>query len=102
VPMFGDHPVELGLERPGIALLARLREGDAYRRLLPSAFPGETDPFTVTSITRALAAKRGEQLFFRQPLSFFRCHNGFNFSGATDFEGRREAGEPEFHNTGLY
>jgi cytochrome c peroxidase len=48
------------------------------------------------------AAKRGEQLSFSQPLSCFRCHNGFNFSGATDFEGRRESGEPEFHNTGLY
>src|SRR5262249_43185349 len=46
-------------------------------------------------------AKRGEQLFFSAPLSCFRCHNGFSFSGATDFEGRRRS-EPEFHNTGLY
>ena len=48
------------------------------------------------------AARRGEQLFFSQPLSCFRCHNGFNFSGATDFEGRHEGGVPEYHNTGLY
>jgi cytochrome c peroxidase len=33
--------------------------------------------------------------------SCFRCHNGFTFSGAADFEGRRDR-EPEFHNTGLY
>lgn len=29
------------------------------------------------------AAKRGEILFFSRPLSCFRCHGGFNFSGAS-------------------
>jgi cytochrome c peroxidase len=47
------------------------------------------------------AARRGELLYFSQPLSCFRCHGGVTFSGAADFEGRRE-GEVEFHNTGLY
>jgi cytochrome c peroxidase len=56
VPMFGDHPVELGLERPGTALLARLRQVAAYQRLVPAAFPGDADPFTVTNVTRAIAA----------------------------------------------
>jgi cytochrome c peroxidase len=41
-------------------------------------------------------------VFFAQPQSCFRCHNGFNLSGATDFDGRKGEGEPEFHNTGLY
>jgi cytochrome c peroxidase len=130
VPMFGDHPVELGLEQPGTSMLARLQSVDIYRRLFPEAFPGEKNIFTVTNVTRALAsfertiisarspydryhydrddtaispaARRGEQLFFSQPLSCFRCHNGFNFSGATDFEGRHEGGTPEYQNTGLY
>jgi len=130
VPMFGDHPIELGLEPPGAALLAALRQVDVYQRLLPAAFPGDADPFTIGNVTRALAAfertivsarspydryhydrddaaispeaKRGEQLFFSQPLSCFRCHNGFNFSGATDFDGHRGGGTPEYHNTGLY
>src|SRR4029077_2550144 len=130
VPMFGEHPVELGLEQPGLSMLARLRSVDVYRRLFPDAFPDEADAFTVRNVTRALAtfertiisgrsaydryhydrddaaispaARRGENLFFSQPLSCFRCHNGFNFSGATDFEGRREGGMPEYHNTGLY
>src|SRR6202040_1696497 len=47
------------------------------------------------------AARRGETLFFSQPLSCFRCHGGFTFSGAVGFEGRRDGGL-EFHNTGLY
>ena len=130
IPMFGDHPIELGLEKPGTAVLRVLRQVGAYQRLLPAAFPGDADPFTIANLTRALAtfertivsahspydryhydrqdaaispaAKRGEQLFFSQPLSCFRCHNGFNFSGATDFDGRREGGTLEYHNTGLY
>jgi cytochrome c peroxidase len=130
VPMFGERPVELGLEQPGTTMLARVRSVDVYRRLFPDAFPGEADAFTVSNVTRALAsfertiisgrspydryhydrddtaispaARRGEQLFFSQPLSCFRCHSGFNFSGATDFDGRHDGGTPECHNTGLY
>jgi len=129
VPMFGEHPVELGLEKPGTALLARLRTVPEYQRSFPAAFSGATDPFTIRNVTRAIAAfertiisgrspydryhferqddaisaeaKRGEQLFFSAPLSCFRCHNGFTFSGAADFEGRREGGPPEFHNDGF-
>jgi cytochrome c peroxidase len=131
VPMFGDHPVELGLTRPGDELVGRLRGVPRYRELFAAAFGSGDDTIGVENVTRALAsfertiisgrspydryhydrddtaispaAKRGEQLFFSQPLSCFRCHNGFNFSGATDFaERRQEGGSPEFHNTGLY
>jgi cytochrome c peroxidase len=129
VPMFGDHPVELGLTKPGTDLLARLRRVPEYQRLFSAAFDGADDPFTIENVTRAIAsfertimsgrspydryhfdrddtaisadARRGEQLFFSSPLSCFRCHGGFTFSGAPDFEGRRESGPPEFHNNGL-
>src|SRR5215467_2273471 len=133
VPMFGDHPVELGLTRPGTDMLERLRGEPRYRPLFASAFSGLADPFTLENVTKAIAsfertilsgrspydryrserdntaisaaARRGETLFFSQPFSCFRCHNGFNMSGATDFEGRRgpeDSGVVEFHNTGLY
>ena len=128
-PMFGDHPVELGLTGKGEAFLDVLRSDSLYRILFPAAFPGDPDPFTIQNVTRAIAsfertiisasspydryhyegddkaisdsAKRGEVLFFSEPLSCFRCHGGFNFSDATDFEGRR-SGQIQFHNTGLY
>ena len=129
VPMFGDHPVELGLARPGTELIARLTSVSRYQQLFAAAFgPGDA-AFTIDNVTRALAAfertiisgrspydryhydrddtaisdaaRRGEQLFFSRPLSCFRCHNGFTFAGATDFDGSR-GGTPEFHNTGLY
>lgn len=47
------------------------------------------------------SAKRGETLFFNQHLSCFRCHGGFDFSGASVSE-RNPERQVEFHNTGLY
>lgn len=129
-PMFGDHPVELGLTNGGAAFIQLLRSDATYRDLFPAAFPSESNPFTISNVTRAIAsfertiisggstydryhfggddqaisdsAKRGEVLFFSEPLSCFRCHGGFNFSDAADnFQGARGADVP-FHNIGLY
>jgi cytochrome c peroxidase len=133
VPMFGDHPVELGLAPDGRELLRRLRVEPVYQRLMAAAYPDDADPFTLPNVTRALAsfertiisgrspydryhfdrddsavsaaAKRGETLFYSSTFACFQCHSGFNFSVATDFEGRREVGpdaEGGFRNTGLY
>ena len=127
-PMFGEHPVELGL-REGDKFLPTVRAGRKYQDLFARAFPGEADPFTIANVTKALAcfersiisarspydryhydrddaavsdaAKRGEILFFSQGFSCFRCHSGFNFSDATA-SAKNFAREIEFHNTGLY
>ena len=128
VPMFGAHPVELGL-KDGDGFLPMLRSDPTYRTLFEKAFPAEAERFTIKNVVKALAcfersiisarspydryhydrddsavsesAKRGEMLFFNQHLSCFRCHGGFNFSDATVSE--KTAGrEVEFHNTGLY
>jgi cytochrome c peroxidase len=128
-PMFGEHPAELGMKGKGEAFIQVLRWDPAYREMFAAAFPSESDPFTVANVTKAIAsfertiisarspydryhydrddsavsdsAKRGEILFFSEPLSCFRCHGGFNFSDASDYEGRRGR-EIQFHNTGLY
>lgn len=132
VPMFGEHPIELGLRQPGTALLARLRAEPRYGPLFASAFGGAggADAILVEHVTQALAsfertiisarapydryrldrgetalsaaARRGETIFFSQPQSCFRCHGGFNLSGAIATEGHRGDGDVEFHNTGLY
>jgi cytochrome c peroxidase len=126
-PMFGDHPVELGL-REGDRFLPTLRANLTYRVLFERAFPADADRFTIANVTRALgcfersilsarspydryhygrddsaisdSAKRGEILFFDQRLSCFRCHGGFNFSDATISE-RNPERAIEFHNTGV-
>jgi len=127
-PMFGEHPVELGL-REDDGFLPMLRRDARYQALFERAFPGDADRFTITNVTKALAsfersiisgrspydryhyggddsalsdsAKRGEILFFNQHLSCFRCHGGFNFTDATVSEKNPER-HIEFHNTGLY
>ncbi|MGA2715996.1 MAG: MbnH family di-heme enzyme [Bryobacteraceae bacterium] len=126
VPMFGNHPVELGLREDDF--LNMLRSDAKYRALFERAFPDD-DRFTIANVTKALAsfersivsarspfdryhyerddsaipdsAKRGETLFFNQHLSCFRCHGGFNFTDSTVSE-RNPDRQIEFHNTGLY
>lgn len=128
VPMFGEHPVELGMSGMEKDLIAKLRQEVRYQNLFPAAFPGQEDPYTIDNITRAISsferilisgdspydhylngdrtaispsAKRGESLFFSERLECFHCHGGFNFSQTTDHIGKAFA-EIEFHNTGLY
>jgi cytochrome c peroxidase len=127
IPMFGEHPVELGLSGREDELLRRLRDEPRYRTLFGAAFPGDSAPISLRNITRALgafqrtlvsgsspvdraqhggrplspAARRGERLFFSERLECFHCHGGFTFSGSVDHDGRAFT-EVEFHNTGLY
>jgi cytochrome c peroxidase len=127
VPMFGRHPVELGLVRGGRWLQA-LQRDPTYQRLFLPAFPGEAI-LTEDHVTRATASfvrsivsarspydryafagdsgavtdsvKRGEALFHKEPQSCYWCHGGgFNFSGPLTTT--LSTGRAEFHNTGLY
>lgn len=128
VPMFGDHPIELGLSTDD-SWLGALRADSKYDVRFRAAFPSDDEPITRTNVVRAIAsfertmisgrspydryhfdrddsaisvaARRGEVLFHSQPLSCFTCHGGFNFSAATR-SASRPAPAVEFHNTGLY
>jgi cytochrome c peroxidase len=127
-PMFGEHPVELGL-REGEGFFKVIPQDPKYRELFARAFPGESAPFSARNVQKAIAcfersiisarspydryhyggddqavpaaAKRGEVLFFSQPLACFHCHGGFNFSDTTRSEAEKEK-QAAFHNTGLY
>jgi cytochrome c peroxidase len=107
-PMFGDHPVELGVNAEHYLQL--VRNDATYRQL----FTTSQTPCTVAGITQAIAAfertlisnrspydryhygrddnavsdsaKRGETLFFSEPLSCFRCHGGSNFSDTNELK----------------
>jgi cytochrome c peroxidase len=127
VPLFGKHPVELGLAGPEDIALEMLRRDPNYSKLFPTAFPNSGDPFTFGNVAKALAAfertiisarspydryhsggekdaisesaKRGEVLFFSDPpAGCYRCHGGFTFSDAAEDQGR----PAPFHNTALY
>jgi cytochrome c peroxidase len=130
VPLLGEHPVELGLAGSEGEVLETLRGDPAYSKLFPAAFPKGGDPFTLGNVCKALAtfertiisarspydryhsggeedaisesAKRGEVLFFSDPpAGCYRCHGGFTFSDAVEYEGLPARSVP-FHNTALY
>ena len=126
VPMYGDHPIELGLDR-GDRWLESIKADATYQRLFTSAFSEHSDRITRDNVVKAIAtfersivsarspydryhfdrdesaisesAKRGEILFHSRPLSCFTCHGGLHFSSAM---GTRRDFPVEFHNTGLY
>jgi cytochrome c peroxidase len=127
VPMFNEHPIELGLKDHESAVLSRFRGDDLER--FRAAFPEEQPPVTLPHVVKAIASfervllsgrsrldrylyeddrsampaesLRGMTLFFSDRLRCSECHNSFNLSGPVKFEGAR-ASETLFHNTGLY
>lgn len=129
MPLFNEHPIELGLKGREPAVIARLAADLALAASFATAFPGEADPIAIDTVVKAIAAfertlisgnsaldrylyrdersaltepaVRGMQLFFSERLSCAECHSGFNLSGPSDHEGARPV-ELKFHNTGLY
>jgi cytochrome c peroxidase len=127
VPMFNEHPIEMGIKGNEASILARLRQDQTVARMFADAFPGQ--PVTIDTTIKAIAsfertlisanspldrylyrddrtalspeAQRGMALFFSDRLSCARCHTGFNLSGPTVHDGSADA-PPTFHNTGLY
>ncbi|MBE8365124.1 MbnH family di-heme enzyme [Leptospira borgpetersenii] len=131
VPMFGEHPVELGLANRENEMLDRLRAENRYQTLFRKAFPLE-DPFSVSNVVKAIACFertlisgrssydkflydgnvaalgnqkasiiRGAQIFFSEKGECFHCHGGFNFAETSVHVGAVSA-EVNFHNNGLY
>jgi cytochrome c peroxidase len=129
LPLFNEHPVEMGLkgnERFAVETLS----GDAdYRDLFIAAFPDDPVAISVDHLIKAIAAferslisgrspfdryvfdddpralsdsaKRGMTLFFSARVGCAQCHSGLNFSGPLVYEGH-ERGRAIFANTGLY
>ena len=128
IPMLGTAPVELGLAGREAEMLGRLQAVPVYQPLFRAAFPGETTPFTLDNVTKAIAsfertltsgdspydrykrgmanaisdaAKRGEALFSGDRLKCSQCHSGVMFTNAARWVGGPTT-DPEFFNTGLY
>jgi cytochrome c peroxidase len=131
IPMLGEDPIELGLKGREPEFLAALRRDPVYQELFPKAFPGEGDSFTLSSVTKAIAAfertivsmkspydryrwggdasgisdsaKRGELLFFSsERAGCFQCHGGWNFSGDVRFQGGEPARHENDPNAGFF
>ena len=129
VPIFGEHPVEMGMVGREKQILAMLRDDAKYRQMFTDAFKNEKNPINLSNLTKALAAfqrslisvnspydkyrfggdtnaispaaKRGEKLFNSEDLECFHCHGGINFTDSVMHE-KLAFQEIAFHNTGLY
>lgn len=128
VPLFGDAPIEMGLnDRNKATVLQRFSASAAYSRRFASAFPQEPAPVNMDNIVKAIASfqralvsgnakfdryqrgeatltrkeLRGKNLFFGERAECFHCHGGFNFNDQV-LHARTRVIETPFHNTGLY
>jgi cytochrome c peroxidase len=131
IPMLGEDPIELGLKGHEQEFMAALRSDRVYRELFPQAFPGESDAFTLSNVTKAIAAfertiismrslydhyrwggdssaiseaaKRGELIFFSSERGgCFHCHGGWNFSGEIRFDGSESSGRENERRAGFF
>lgn len=129
VPLFGEHPVELGMVGKENEILTMLRADRQYRSMFAAAFGTGDENINLNHLMQAIAsfertlvsfdspydryrygqqkqaisesAKRGEVLFHSERLECFHCHGGLNFSDSIKHE-RLAFQEIAFHNTGLY
>lgn len=66
-PIFGEHPVEMGMARMEDELVRRLSADACYRRQFAAAFPEERDPISVATVVKALGAFQRTLLSFNSP-----------------------------------
>lgn len=123
IPLFGEFPVELGINDSNrTEILQRFETDVRYQNLFNAAFPDQQDTVTFPNIIKALgvftraliskdsdfdrgtmssAAMRGQDLFNSEKTECFHCHSGFNFSDSTLHDDSVFVSRP-FFNTGLY
>lgn len=125
-PLFGRHPVEMGLTGDGREAVQALSAAPGYPELFAAAFPGDAAPLSMDHIIKAIAAfertlisgrspfdryvfdddrtaltdsaKRGMALFYSARVGCAQCHSGLNFSGPLRYEGQ-VAGPAAAHAT---
>jgi|TARA_Y100000296_G_scaffold42564_1_gene48984 cytochrome c peroxidase len=126
IPLFNEHPVEMGVTGNEDVILMRFEQGD-YPALFKAAYGDETP--SVNNIVKALASYvrslvsfnsafdayayrqddsaltaqqlEGLNLFFSERTECFHCHGGVNFTQSSKHSFQPFGAQP-FHNTGLY
>ncbi len=127
-PLFSEKPVEMGMGGREHEIVQLLRADSRYKDLLPKAFPGDEDPYSVLNAVRGISsfvrsvvsfnapydrylrgdeaalsvsAQLGMSLFFSEKTECFHCHGGFNFTDSSTHNSViiESVG---FHNNGLY
>jgi cytochrome c peroxidase len=130
VPMYNEHPVEMGLKGNEAEVIGRFLSDADYVARFRTAFPEDPHPVTLSNIVKAIAsfertivsadsafdrylykddhsgmspaAKRGAALLFSDRLKCSECHGSVNISGPTMLAGAMPS-DPDafFHDTGV-
>ncbi len=78
IPLFGEHPVEMGMAGREEELFTRLRADPKYRQLFAAAFPdgssgkSQDAPISLATVTRALAAFQRSLVSVNSPWDRYR------------------------------
>jgi len=72
IPLYGRHPVEMGMGDHADLLPKRLGASACYRRLFAKAFPENAGKIDTASVAKALAAFERTLLSFRSPYDRYR------------------------------
>jgi cytochrome c peroxidase len=77
IPLFGEHPVEMGMAGRESELFQRLRGEATYRQLFARAFPGKARQgdgalYSLSTLTKAIAAFERSLLSFNSPYDRFK------------------------------
>ncbi|TXH87372.1 MAG: di-heme enzyme [Rhodoferax sp.] len=77
VPIFGEHPVEMGMAGKEELLFERLRTDEKYQQLFARAFPQEAargvkELYSLSTVTKALASFQRSLLSFNSPYDKFK------------------------------
>ena len=80
IPIFGEHPVEMGMAGREQLLFERLKAEPRYRKLFTEAFPNESTRgdealYSLSTVTKALAA------FQRSLVSFGSAFDQYRYEG---------------------
>ncbi len=77
IPLFGEHPVEMGLAGREQQLFGQLKADPTYRQLFARAFPeearrGDGALYSLSTLTKALASYQRSLLSFDSPYDRYR------------------------------
>lgn len=77
IPLFGEHPVEMGMAGKEAEMFSRLKTDATYRKLFEQAFPAEARQgdealYSLSTLTKAIAAFERSLLSFDSPYDRYK------------------------------
>lgn len=83
LPLFGEHPIEMGMAGKEALLITRISQDPTYQKLFREAFPREANKtknelYNIATLTKALAS------FQRSLISFNSPYDAYKYGGQPD------------------